>query len=618
MVGFTKCSNHLQQILDQSTQMKFITNFMTASINRCMDFGKANHGMKLIPNNETFLLSETILLPIRVMQTTQEKVKISLRPVSDTICNCIISDKQWLQENILCLLSNAVKYSHRGEVSMSVYLHPLNQADIMTATNEGSDVLLFPTAKQLAIMNDQSSYSSATNLKKVERCLTTKSSLDNLNTEMYGASVINTFPTQASPTAITSMSCPISPADGLTRSQQHTLQNNQLISLSEATTPVLSMRRTSNFTHSKILQSKRTLQNFDKSDCSKWLKECDNDNVDDETMQKYLIVEVEDTGIGLSETAMNHLFSPFHQAQRLAGGTGLGLYSLSQRMEALNGFYGVENRRDGRQGSMFWFAFPYRPDETMVENRSLIMTKLSSINLVSTQHLRTSSSIKSMKFDSKMKSTGFASSPRVRPLVPSSKLSTTVAAVPTSDPLVNSKASSVAPMSNSLQSSNAFHILLVDDSIPIQKMVSSLLRRNSYIVDTAENGVVCLEKVQQKLQSGKSYDLILMDLQMPVMDGLEAMRRLRQMEKEQNQIIQQQQPPQEELSTSIEAIFQSLSSDDHNSIVVPTILHHLIICISANADQENAQESLEAGADAIMPKPFTMDALRKLLAKLDV
>jgi K+-sensing histidine kinase KdpD len=46
-------------------------------------------------------------------------------------------------------------------------------------------------------------------------------------------------------------------------------------------------------------------------------------------------VSIEDTGIGLSKETRDTLFQPFKQAQRMAGGTGLGLFSLSKRMEAL-------------------------------------------------------------------------------------------------------------------------------------------------------------------------------------------------------------------------------------------------------------------------------------------
>ena len=43
-------------------------------------------------------------------------------------------------------------------------------------------------------------------------------------------------------------------------------------------------------------------------------------------------------------------------------GTGLGLYSLLKRMEALKGSCGMRQRSDGKEGSVFWFCFPYRPD----------------------------------------------------------------------------------------------------------------------------------------------------------------------------------------------------------------------------------------------------------------
>ena len=46
-------------------------------------------------------------------------------------------------------------------------------------------------------------------------------------------------------------------------------------------------------------------------------------------------VSIEDTGIGLTKETRDTLFQPFKQAQRMAGGTGLGLFSLSKRMEAL-------------------------------------------------------------------------------------------------------------------------------------------------------------------------------------------------------------------------------------------------------------------------------------------
>ena len=79
-----------------------------------------------------------------------------------------------------------------------------------------------------------------------------------------------------------------------------------------------------------------------------------------ETPKRVLLVTVEDNGIGISDEARQTLFQPFKQAQRMAGGTGLGLFSLLKRVEALGGNCGVGSRTDGKEGCIFWFTFPYR------------------------------------------------------------------------------------------------------------------------------------------------------------------------------------------------------------------------------------------------------------------
>jgi K+-sensing histidine kinase KdpD len=89
---------------------------------------------------------------------------------------------------------------------------------------------------------------------------------------------------------------------------------------------------------------------------------------------QYLLFEIEDTGIGISDEKMASLFNPFQQAQKLAGGTGLGLFSLSKRLDALHGYYGVRRRTDGVQGSVFWFAIPYKPD--MTAERAVVSTDI--------------------------------------------------------------------------------------------------------------------------------------------------------------------------------------------------------------------------------------------------
>ena len=84
---------------------------------------------------------------------------------------------------------------------------------------------------------------------------------------------------------------------------------------------------------------------------------------DDNTTNAYFVlVEVEDSGIGVPTHKVRSLFQPFGQAQRRSGGTGLGLFSLRNRMEVLGGRCGVYNRTDGESGACFWFCFPYVAD----------------------------------------------------------------------------------------------------------------------------------------------------------------------------------------------------------------------------------------------------------------
>ena len=93
----------------------------------------------------------------------------------------------------------------------------------------------------------------------------------------------------------------------------------------------------------------------------------------------YLLLEIADTGIGISEEKRKSLFLPFKQAQRFAGGTGLGLFSLARRVEAQKGAFGVRDREDGVQGCIFWFMLPYKPDPTMIPHTEGVV-KSSSFN----------------------------------------------------------------------------------------------------------------------------------------------------------------------------------------------------------------------------------------------
>jgi CheY-like chemotaxis protein len=107
-------------------------------------------------------------------------------------------------------------------------------------------------------------------------------------------------------------------------------------------------------------------------------------------------------------------------------------------------------------------------------------------------------------------------------------------------------------------------ILLVEDNIINQKLTRNLLINNGYEVDVAENGEVAIGKFVQRV-----YDLILMDIQMPVMDGITASKKIRMME------------------------FDNVAGTKVK-----------IFALTANAQKQDKDECLAAGMDGYISKPL--------------
>lgn len=116
-------------------------------------------------------------------------------------------------------------------------------------------------------------------------------------------------------------------------------------------------------------------------------------------------------------------------------------------------------------------------------------------------------------------------------------------------------------------------ILLVEDNQINQLVASKIFETIGYTVDIADNGAEAIQKAKEKL-----YHLIFMDIQMPVMDGLQATK--------------------------------AILSDFDNHEIVPTI-----IAMTANAMKEDEEECRNAGMKDFISKPFTIDALKSTIAK---
>ncbi|MDP2203637.1 MAG: response regulator [Methylicorpusculum sp.] len=212
--------------------------------------------------------------------------------------------------------------------------------------------------------------------------------------------------------------------------------------------------------------------------------------------------EIQDTGIGIDQSLLEHIFVPFEQVDntltRQYGGLGLGLSINRKLIEMMGGEMGVES--ESGKGSTFWIVITLKRSRT-------------------------------------------------QPAV----------------------ASRIPPL-QSLQTNKARpRILLVDDDFINQELLKFLLNEAGLQCDSANDGEEAVGMVKNT-----DYDLVLMDIQMPIMDGLAATRAIRLL-------------PERRLTP--------------------------VIGVSANAFAEDKDRCFEAGMNAFLAKPVAPEVLYSELAK---
>ncbi|TWU46627.1 hybrid sensor histidine kinase/response regulator [Rubripirellula reticaptiva] len=191
-------------------------------------------------------------------------------------------------------------------------------------------------------------------------------------------------------------------------------------------------------------------------------------HLDDANQNSRLMFIVKDNGIGISDEQQRHLFEPFQQADASIserfGGTGLGLSITRRLVEALGGEIAVESTIGS--GSTFTVSIPVAP---IGEVRPLRYEK-------------------SLRRDHVVKQ---------------------------------------RPMRNGTPGKLVAKVLIADDMRDVRFVAEHFLKRAGCSVHIAEDGRQAVDMVFNAQTSGKPFDLVLMDLQMPVLDGMSAVIMLR-------------------------------------------------------------------------------------------
>ncbi len=346
--------------------------------------------------------------------------------------------------------------------------------------------------------------------------------------------------------------------------------------------------------------------------------------------------EVKDNGIGISDEAKERLFQPFSQADssttRRFGGSGLGL-SISMKLVAMmGGEIGVESRPGA--GSTFWFWLPAPEGESRAVDKELSpggpKVLVIDDNETDRKFIRYLLLRRRIKFDevgdplealTELRRAALHGYPFDVALIDYRMPGLdgfTLGAQIKSDPLLSStrlvlmtsfterkigkqalergfscflakpfKQSSLfecidpvrdpdlsaAPRLEARgpkQNNSGSRVLVVEDNSINQRIALKMLNALGYPADVAGNGREAIEAVLRK-----SYDVILMDCQMPEMDGFEATAEIRKLESEKT--------------------------------------HIPIVALTANAMSGDRNRCLEAGMDDYLPKPMDLHQLAEVL-----
>jgi CheY-like chemotaxis protein len=274
----------------------------------------------------------------------------------------------------------------------------------------------------------------------------------------------------------------------------------------------------------------------------------------------YAYFVVEDTGIGMTSEEMARLFHRFSQAQSKThityGGSGLGLYICKELAQMQGGGIGVASRRGGGSTFVVYLETEAAPaPKQLGDARDLMTTMLSTANGSARSHPSSMNSI-----------------------------------------LREIPDATDRPKEAAAAEPEEIHVLLVEDNLINQKVLARQLRKATCTVSIANHGAEALAILEQstywnqQAPNGVPADhapkpiplqVILMDIEMPVMDGVQCTKQIRLLQSE--------------------------------GIVTG---HVPIIATTANARQEQKDKVFAAGVDRILVKPFSIDDLMLSIREL--
>ncbi|KAK0935024.1 hypothetical protein LTR29_013438 [Friedmanniomyces endolithicus] len=287
----------------------------------------------------------------------------------------------------------------------------------------------------------------------------------------------------------------------------------------------------------------------------------------------YIQIAVSDTGQGLKEEDLSSLFQRFSQASpktyKQYGGSGLGLFISRELSELLGGQIGVASAAGN---TTFAFFVKAKRCEQMQDRKRPSLPRVASLSDEPVSYGRKGSIPASPPEDH-----------RHGPMGSDTVLSEMQAAAGAKIPTTNGQTGTLPNGGVTHTKDDVLHVLVVEDNMVNQRVMSQQLRRAGCVVHVANHGLECLGFLDNTIfcEATTPLSIILLDLEMPTMDGLTCIRHIRERQ----------------------------TSGRINK-------HVPVIAVTANARSEQISIAIAAGMDQVVTKPFRIPELMPQMAAL--